>query len=173
MSIATYSISLLVLLTLSVSLCQAGCPYTFKLHGDYCYRIFSKVRASWFEAKTYCNVAGGDLATIESKEEELYIESELRKEHGNVSAGTPENYWLDGSDILTEGEWRWMSEEGESRLITGYTRWAPGQPDNAGTQEHCLEIRYTFGVLWNDYQCQVQQNFICKSSNGFETGVIG
>lgn len=38
-----------------------------------------------------------------------------------VSAGTPENYWLDGSDILTEGEWRWMSEEGESRLITGYT----------------------------------------------------
>ncbi|CAC5414333.1 unnamed protein product [Mytilus coruscus] len=113
---------------------------------------------------TYCNVAGGDLATIESKEEEAYIESELRKVHGNVTAGTPENYWLDGSDILAEGEWRWMSEEGNSRLIEGYTSWSPGQPDNAGAQEHCLEIRFTFSVLWNDYQCQVQQNFICKTT---------
>lgn len=38
-----------------------------------------------------------------------------------VSAGAPENYWLDGSDILAEGEFRWMGEEGTSRPITGFT----------------------------------------------------
>ena len=39
----------------------------------------------------------------------------------SVSAGAPENYWLDGTDILAEGEWRWMSREGNSRIIQGYT----------------------------------------------------
>ena len=33
--------------------------------------------------QTFCNVAGGDLATIESKDEEDYIESELMAIHGN------------------------------------------------------------------------------------------
>lgn len=32
-----------------------------------------------------------------------------------------------------------------------FSAWSPGQPENAGTNEHCLEIRYSFGVHWNDY----------------------
>ena len=45
-----------------------------------------------------------------------------------------------------------------------FRAWSPGQPDNAGTREHCLEIRYTLAVHWNDFVCETSQNFICKTS---------
>jgi hypothetical protein len=38
-----------------------------------------------------------------------------------VGAISPENYWIDGSDSLVEGEWRWMMQDGNSQPITGYT----------------------------------------------------
>ena len=41
--------------------------------------------------------------------------------HLFVGAISPENYWIDGSDSLAEGEWRWMMQEGNSQPITGYT----------------------------------------------------
>ena len=41
--------------------------------------------------------------------------------HLFVGAISPENYWIDGSDSLVEGEWRWMMQDGNSQPITGYT----------------------------------------------------
>ncbi|XP_063406406.1 perlucin-like [Mytilus trossulus] len=146
-------------ISLSVNLVVCLCPEAFERHGTKCYQAIGLL-ASWAEAKRLCNILGADLAVIESATEEAIVEGILKRKHGSVS---PENYWMDGSDFLVEGEWRWMGEDGNSRPITGYTAWSPGQPDNAGTNEHCLEIRYSFGVHWNDYECDHKQNFICQA----------
>lgn len=33
----------------------------------------------------------------------------------------PEQYWIDGSDFMAEGQWRWVLRDGNSEIITGYT----------------------------------------------------
>ncbi|XP_060077907.1 perlucin-like [Ylistrum balloti] len=148
------------------------CPYGFSVHGDSCYMVVG-LNSTWIEAKKYCDVLGGDLAVVESAEEEGYIVNLLKQID---SAGTifPENYWLDGTDVVKEGEFRWMGKNGNSIPIAGYTNWAPGQPDNGGHLENCLEIRFSFGILWNDLDCNAKQNFICEASTEWEgDNIIG
>ncbi|XP_021365372.1 perlucin-like [Mizuhopecten yessoensis] len=137
------------------------CPYGFTLHGGSCYLVVG-LNSTWIEAKKYCDVVGGDLAVVESAEEETYLVNILKQID---TAGTifPENYWLDGTDVVKEGEFRWMGKNGNSIPISGYTNWSPGQPDNAGRTENCLEIRFSFSILWNDLDCNTKQNFICEA----------
>ncbi|XP_060077906.1 TATA-binding protein-associated factor 2N-like [Ylistrum balloti] len=116
--------------------------------------------------KEICQLYEADLLQVDSAAEEAVIEGILKRLHGSVGE---EVFWTDGVDLLTEGEWRWAGERGESQLIDGYTNWAPGQPDNAGG-EHCLEIRYDFGFDWNDHGCSEKKDFICEAP--YETGGI-
>nr|QNH85695.1 C-type lectin 3 [Anadara sativa] len=160
------------LLVSSLSTVAASqCPPTFQQNGTSCYKIMG-ILASWIEAKQYCNVMGADLAVIEDAGEEKFLEDELRKIHGAGNVG-PENYWIDGADFMEKNVWRWMRNDGGSYFIKGYTNWAPGQPDDIG--EHCLEIRYSFGIHWNNFNCFQKENFICEVSAELDGGnsIIG
>ncbi|XP_067653609.1 perlucin-like [Haliotis asinina] len=144
-------LKLLTVLLCFVATTFAGCPLGFHQHRRSCY-WFSTFKGSFAEAAGYCRYLESHLATISNRYENAFIKGYAMR-HGKAV-----NYWLGASDLNVEGKWRW---EGQRRMT--FTAWAPGQPDNAGSNEHCLEIRRDFGnYLWNDFVCQSPSNFICE-----------
>lgn len=97
---------------------------------------------TWYEAKAYCESLGGYLATITSREEQNII-TNLIRDRRNF-------YWLGGTDVSVEGEWKWITGE-----VWNYTNWDSGQPDNLSgydqVPENYLTIR-SYNGRWNDLQ---------------------
>jgi hypothetical protein len=105
----------------------------------------------WVDARTEAERSGGYLATITSAAENQFVYSLVTHPafwiddgyHGPLlggfqSPGSPE----------PGGEWAWVTGE-----PWGYANWWPGQPDNAGGAEHCLQFHggpIYGGALWND-----------------------
>ncbi|XP_049328020.1 CD209 antigen-like protein D [Astyanax mexicanus] len=108
----------------------------------------STERKSWTESRNDCRKRGSDLVIINSREEQVFINT-LRK--GQL-------VWIGLSDGETEGVWKWVDG---SELITGF--WYPGQPDNYG-EEDC--VFYGFGSdpvkNWADYPCNRDLIWICE-----------
>lgn len=68
------------------------------------------------------------------------------------------NFWMDGSDQITEGLWVWASTMETIR----YTNWEQGEPNNyIGIAEDCLEL-YLSNFKWNDIRCTHANHFICE-----------
>ena len=44
--------------------------------------------------------------------------------------------WIGGSDVDSEGNWKWMT----SQILFNYTDWYPGEPNNYGGNEDCLYV---------------------------------
>nr|AGI61062.1 perlucin [Sinohyriopsis cumingii] len=132
------------------------CPLTFERHGRQCYKVIA-VQASWSEAKEYCQVIGGDLAKIRSASDQTIIYGLVFHNHGIISN---ERYWVDGSDMLQSGMWRWMGTNGAS-VPFSYTNWYPGQPSHKN--ENCAEVMWALNGRWNDLDCTIRQSFICQA----------
>lgn len=96
---------------------------------------------SWSLANTFCQTAGGHLATVTSEREKAVIEKLL--EDAPYS-----EYWLGATDADWEGGWQWVTGEPFE-----WTDWDRGQPDNssyAEEGENYLEMGRGFGNHWND-----------------------
>jgi uncharacterized repeat protein (TIGR02543 family) len=127
--------------------------------GGHTYRMIS-MSMTWNEARDYCLSIGGHLATITSADENALIDS--------LAAGST-FYWLgakqpDNSSGEPKGNWQWVTGEPWS-----YTNWAGGQPDNAGSAEHCLMI--WDGGTWNDWVGSNTTAFICEFDDTHVPGV--
>ena len=59
-------------------------------------------------------------------------------------------YWIGLSDFASEGTWVWQ----DSHKHAEYTNWAPGEPNNSGSNEHCA-LKTFQGQYpgWTDYIC--------------------
>lgn len=60
--------------------------------------------------------------------------------------------------------WIWL---GTGRPIL-FSNWSPGQPDNAGGKESCLEAVYVHtdkAMVWNDHVCDEPKHVICETFN--------
>ncbi|KAL3888748.1 hypothetical protein ACJMK2_001108 [Sinanodonta woodiana] len=154
-------VALMFLIFVAVNLPTGGnaahsCPRGFELHGRKCY-IALDLNASWPVAKEYCTIIGGKLAAIANAQEQAII----AKIVSTISdKSTNPYYWLDGSDILVEGEWRWMGDRGNSVPFT-YTNWHTGEPNLP--DESCLEVRYEWQSKWNNAHCWIDKSFICEA----------
>ena len=100
---------------------------------------------TWETAKIKCTNAGGNLASIQSSDENEFI--------FQLAGKGPA--WLGGNDLKTEGEWTWS--DGSQWL---YKNWGNGEPNNAGGED-CLEIG-NLGSKWNDYPCSRKVKAICE-----------
>ncbi|XP_045479162.1 perlucin-like isoform X1 [Harmonia axyridis] len=125
-----------------------------ELNGHYYY--FEKYfKSNFIKAMQYCREHGMDLLSIETGVENIEIIAYLKKNYPKA-----EHIWTSGTDMGEEGSFVWLS----TGRPLNFTSWCNGQPDNAGKNEHCLEI-LRLGVenyVWNDRSCLSEYNFICE-----------
>ncbi|XP_069122648.1 perlucin-like protein [Argopecten irradians] len=150
--------ALLIIAVSCVSLCtgDSPCRAGWLAFGENCY-YFSHNLLSWPQAAETCEALHSTLATVLSAQEHSFLKTTLMKIHPN-DANT-RIYWLDGTDLEVEHDWRWASS-GE-RL--GYQKWSPGEPTNTGN-ENCLLLWGHAGFDMGDNPCGASWNYICKTS---------
>ncbi len=91
---------------------------------------------AWKEAFQFCQQQGGHLVTVNSKEEQEFINSIL-------SSSTHNRIWAGGLDTYTEGKWQWITGETFS-----YKNWGSGEPNNSGDEDYLMLSRGD--GKWND-----------------------
>lgn len=96
----------------------------------------SNAPATVNDAIIACQNVGGQLATISSSADNIFIRSAA------TAAGIG-NYLIGLNDLNTEGTFVWPSG-----LPVTYTNWNAGEPNNFGTGEDFVEV-YPNG-MWND-----------------------
>ena len=143
-------------------LCSTEVPagYTLGPNG-HVYRFVSSPglsQAAAIAAAAATTVDGrtGYLATVTSSAEQAVVTSLI----GSNSA------WISGTDAAAEGAWRFNSgpengqqfSNGNQSMSGSYVNWAGGQPDNAGTTEHCLHMYVAWPNAWNDVPCTWASN---------------
>lgn len=75
-----------------------------------------------------------------------------------------EAYWLSGSDMIQERDWRWLTSDGHSVPMV-YTNWLHGRPDNVGGNQNCLSLHFHRGKsYWDDENCNTLHSFICETA---------
>ena len=122
------------------------------------YIVFNNKRVNFFEAWRACMSLGLRLATVTDAEDDADLLVALR------NAGTHHKgpWFIAGTDLGRESSFVWMSTNQKVGHETGYSNWAQDQPDNGGGNEHCIEIGYHGGSLWNDVNCQYTRSYVCE-----------
>jgi len=68
------------------------------------------------------------------------------------------SYWIGLSDLENEGTFLWKSSNSLATIFD----WYPYQPDNAGYNEHCVEMTKAYDFKWNDRPCLDLMRGICQ-----------
>ncbi|MFM6090386.1 MAG: lectin-like protein, partial [Dolichospermum sp.] len=93
---------------------------------------------TWEQAQAEAQSLGGNLVTINTALEQTFLV--------NTFGGSQE-LWIGYTDKVTEGQFKWVSNE-----TSTYTNWFPGQPDNGGPQgEDYVVMNFGSAGKWNDY----------------------
>ncbi|XP_039674645.1 galactose-specific lectin nattectin-like [Perca fluviatilis] len=129
---------------------QACCPNGWTPFGSRCFAFYIQTK-TWIDAETFCQTAGGTLASIRSAEEHAFIKDFIFQVTGTHRAS-----WIGGFDAVKEGWWMWTDG---SKF--NYKSWNAGEP-NSGGVENCLTMNW--GVNWNDWVCTNQAAFVCSKN---------
>ncbi|XP_015426684.1 PREDICTED: pulmonary surfactant-associated protein D-like [Myotis davidii] len=100
------------------------------------------------EAQQVCAQAGGQLPSPRSAAENEALQQLVEFENKGAA-------YLSMTDAQTEGSFTYPGGE---PLV--YSNWNPGEPNNSGGNEDCVEI-YTNG-RWNDRPCEEKRLVICE-----------
>ncbi|KAK7457747.1 hypothetical protein BaRGS_00039208 [Batillaria attramentaria] len=150
-------LALTAVLTSVFAAVWAECPNGFVRHDSSCYKVFH-IKGSWSEAKGYCNIFGAQLASIQSERESSFLSGLLGRD--GLAAFNPGRFWLDATDLISEGDWVWAGNE--EHVDSTMAHWAPGEPSDTNHAEHCLALDFTKGLMWTDEDCELKNNFICE-----------
>ncbi|XP_045183004.2 perlucin-like [Mercenaria mercenaria] len=128
------------------------CPDNWTVDGTSCY-LFGHQKLSFFSAESYCNQHKGHLVHINGDQENTFIREHLRYMTG-------ERWWIGLTDDDIENTWLWYGTNEKAE----YTDWAPGQPDDNGRNEDCVEFNMApgYGGHWNDGPCDFHTFPICE-----------
>uniref|UniRef100_A0A3B3Z4F7 C-type lectin domain-containing protein n=1 Tax=Poecilia mexicana TaxID=48701 RepID=A0A3B3Z4F7_9TELE len=88
---------------------------------------------TWANAEKNCLSMGANLASVRNAYEYRRIQALIRAASRNSREA-----WLGGSDAQQERTWLW-SDGSPMR----YTNWCPGEPNNGGGSQHCLQMNYS------------------------------
>ncbi|XP_053387256.1 CD209 antigen-like protein E [Mercenaria mercenaria] len=109
---------------------------------------------NWNEAQDHCAVLGGQLATIKSLHEQMFVYELLNQaDIGDIRV------WIGASDIMAENTFVWI--DGTTFSET-FTYWSPGQPNNYNNQD-CVDLFKVNGKWeWNDETCTYEIFSLCE-----------
>ncbi|XP_056277834.1 macrophage mannose receptor 1-like [Pseudoliparis swirei] len=137
--------------SLNASVCEKG--WTRIGLRNSCNKVFKSVKKrTWFDARDYCKVIGGDLLSIHSADELNSLPDRYGRVWIGLSAPDSVNgyQWSDGSPLQ-------------------FQHWEDGEPNNKNNVESCTEInmdqRGSSGS-WNDAHCESYRNWVCQIPAG-------
>ncbi|XP_017140186.1 C-type lectin 37Db-like [Drosophila miranda] len=120
--------------------------------------FISPTPTNFFVARDLCKRNNADLATIESNDELVAISRNLLQKGYRSEAN--DLFWLAYFDLGRPAGNFYSIATGLPLNTAG---WVPGQPDNAGGNEHCAHIWLRAGKYgMNDHNCFVQLRAICE-----------
>ncbi|XP_048870179.1 CD209 antigen-like protein B [Brienomyrus brachyistius] len=129
------------------------CPWDWRRFKCSCYYISTEEK-TWSDSRQACMQSGADLAIINSREEQEFMNS------------IPGDFWIGLSDTEREGTWKWV--DGTTIPVEkGFWRANPPQPDNYEDNEDCVEFSTVYSVpfqRWNDRPCEDNIKWICESA---------
>jgi len=96
---------------------QLMIPDQAKKYGPNTYYVFDK-KMPWYSARKYCEMLGGHLVTITSREEQAFVQR-LPEQLGKGN-----RFWIGLSTTNPDEPWRWVTDE-----TFDYSNWARGFPD--------------------------------------------
>ena len=70
------------------------------------------------------------------------------------------SYWWIGARKI-DGKLQWSSRKFGEFLAT-YTNWIPGEPNNSGGVEECMNLHGRYKFRWNDVGCSREFFYICE-----------
>ena len=112
------------------------------------YRLFEEA-LNWSDARAKCQLHGGDLISITSKEEETRIRSMISE----LPSG--KTFWCGLNDRAEEGKFVWSDGSEYS-----YKNWRDGEPNDKWGEDCTVS---TTAMDWNDLGCEHKQHFMCKN----------
>ncbi|CAJ1072733.1 macrophage mannose receptor 1-like isoform X1 [Xyrichtys novacula] len=99
------------------------------------------------DARHYCQQRHGDLVSISSKDENVFIWKQISRSYGHYYIGLSVDldgsfWWLDGTSV-------------------GLQRWDENQPNPNAFDENCVAMTYYMG-FWRTSNCGQEHYSICK-----------
>ncbi|KAM4727964.1 macrophage mannose receptor 1-like isoform 2-T2 [Anableps anableps] len=112
--------------------------------------FLNRISNSMEEAREFCKRRHGDLASITSKEENIFLWKQISRSYGA---------WFIGLSVDLDGTFWWMDSTPVS-----YQRWDEDQPNSNAFDENCVTMGYHMGY-WRTSNCGRMANSFCKRSN--------
>ncbi|XP_067828973.1 C-type lectin domain family 4 member M-like [Heptranchias perlo] len=129
---------------LKESLSRFLCPDQWRRFEQNCY-YFSSSGTTWDEAQKSCTSMDANLLVINSAEEQVYLQGNLKS-----------NHWIGLSDSVEEGNWSWVDG---TDYASNVKFWESGQPNSNG-DEGCVVA--AANAAWHDWPCSSRHSSICK-----------
>uniref|UniRef100_A0A3P8RNU6 C-type lectin domain-containing protein n=1 Tax=Amphiprion percula TaxID=161767 RepID=A0A3P8RNU6_AMPPE len=137
------------------------CPPGWVLMNSVCYYFpFSDSTGlkTWQNSREFCQMHGGDLAVIDTKDKQNTTVNYLMSHHDLSQQHV--GYWIGLRDLQEEGTWKWLDG---TELVEGY--WRDGEPNDVGNED-CAKVVVVenFFKSWNDLSCGASQKWICEKA---------
>nr|UMW88256.1 C-type lectin [Vipera transcaucasiana] len=130
------------------------CPTDWLSREEFCYKVFDDQK-NWNDAEMFCrkHKPGCHLASLHSSDDSTDV-AEYISDY--LKSGS--NVWIGLNDPKKQRIWQWTD-----RSRTSYLTWNPGEPNNSGNNEYCVELWNRSGYMkWNDENCASLRSFLCK-----------
>nr|XP_033485544.1 galactose-specific lectin nattectin-like [Epinephelus lanceolatus] len=126
------------------------CPSGWTQYKDNCY-MYHHAPKDWADAERACIALGGNLASIANLGEHDFLKALI-----NRVTDINDQTWVGAHDTTKEGVWMWSDG---SKYTNFNGLWGPGEPNNGGGKEHCMEMNYRGKP--NDNACTIKKPYFC------------
>ncbi|KAL4230751.1 hypothetical protein ACF0H5_011126 [Mactra antiquata] len=141
----------------SSSICNGLPPNNWLAYNGFCYYAVSgsgDQAKTWRQARLSCLQSGGDLASVSSMNEQLFIYKTVLKNT------TTNAVWVGLNALDINAGYRWSDN---SPVV--YYNWNTNEPNDFGGEEDCVDLLIRTGK-WNDEHCGTRRGYVCKARVG-------
>ncbi|XP_033624558.1 macrophage mannose receptor 1-like [Asterias rubens] len=133
-----------------------NCPSGSIKFDNWCYTFYGEQetdRKTWEDAREACEATSGyRMAVLHSAPLQAFLTTKLK--------GLDYRMWIGLSDLTINSQFVWIDG-----TAVDFTNWGPGEPNEAGDGEDCVEMYYdsTSAGEWNDVSCSKVNGYVCQS----------